>query len=44
MISQFPNSSNLFTFLMYADDTTLYCWLEDIDSVNTEQILNNEFN
>ena len=31
-----------FYFLMYADDTTLYCYLDDIDSENTEQILNNE--
>ena len=27
---------------MYADDTTLYCCLEDIQSDNREQILNNE--
>ena len=27
---------------MYADDTTLYCCLEDIKSDNKEQILNNE--
>ena len=27
---------------MYADDTTLYCCLEDIDSVNKEQVLNSE--
>ena len=27
---------------MYADDTMLYRRLEDIDSVNTEQILNGE--
>ena len=24
-INDFPNASNLFSFLMYADDTTLYC-------------------
>ena len=28
-INDRPNSSNLFNFLMYADDTTLYCCLED---------------
>ena len=27
---------------MYADDTTLYCCLEDIDNINKEQVLNNE--
>ena len=26
--------------LMYADDTTLYCCLEDIDNVNIDQNLN----
>ena len=41
-INDIPNSSNLFNFLMYADDTTLYCCLEDIDSVNKQQVLNNE--
>ena len=41
-INDIPNSSNLFNFLMYADDTTLYCCLEDIDSVNKELVLNRE--
>ena len=41
-INNIPNSSNLFNFLMYADDTTLYCCLEDIDSVNKELVLNSE--
>ena len=41
-INDILNSSNLFNFLMYADDTTLYCCLEDIDSVNKQQVLNNE--
>ena len=31
-INNLPNSSKLFNFLMYADDTTLYCCLEDITS------------
>ena len=39
-INDIPNSSNLFNFLMYADDTTLFCCLEDIDSVNKELVLN----
>ena len=41
-INDIPNSSNLFNFLMYADVTTLYCCPEDIDSVNKEQVLNND--
>ena len=41
-INDIPNSSKLFNFLMYADDTTLYCCLEDIDSINKEQVLNSE--
>ena len=42
-INDIPNSSNLLKFLMYANDTTiLYCCLEDIDSINKGQVLNNE--
>ena len=41
-INDFPNASKVFNFLMYADDTTLYCCLEDIKSDNKEQVLNNE--
>ena len=41
-INDIPNSSNLFNFLMYADDTTLYCCLKDIDSVNKEPVLNSK--
>ena len=40
-INDFPNSSKLFNFLMYADDTTLFCCLEDIKSDNKELVLNN---
>ena len=29
-------------FLMYADDTTLFCCLEDITSDNKKVVLNNE--
>ena len=29
-IKDLPNSSDLFNFLVYADDTTLNCCLEDI--------------
>ena len=42
-INDFPNTSKVFNFLMYADDTTLYCCLEDIQSDNKKQVLNNEF-
>ena len=28
-INNIPNSSNLFNFLMYVDDTTSYCCLEN---------------
>ena len=41
-INNFPNTSKIFKFLMYAADTTLYCCLEYIKSNNKEQILNDE--
>ena len=41
-INDFPNSSKLFNFLMYADDTTLFCCLEDIKSDNKKLVLNNK--
>ena len=41
-INDLPNSSNLFNFLMYADDTTLYCCLEDIASEDKAHTLNIE--
>ena len=34
--------SNVFNFLMYAEDTTLYCCLEDIDHVNKQAVVNQE--
>ena len=40
-INDFPNSSKFFNFLMYADDTTLFCCLEDITSDNKDLVLNN---
>ena len=43
-INDIPNASNVFNFLMYADDTTLYCCLEDINHVNKQAILNQELN
>ena len=33
-INDIPNAKNVFNFLMYADDSTLYCCLEDINHVN----------
>ena len=33
-INDLINSRNIFNYLMYADDTTLYFNLEDVDSVN----------
>ena len=41
-INDLPNLSKLFNFLMYADDTTLFCCLENITSDNKEVVLNNE--
>ena len=41
-INDLPNSSNLFNFLMYADDTTLYCCLEDRASEDKAHTLNIE--
>ena len=41
-INDIPNVSNVFNFLMYADDTTLYCCLEDIDQVNKQAVVNQE--
>ena len=41
-INDIPNSSNIFNFLLYADDTTLFCNLEDIDSDYKEFTLNQE--
>ena len=35
-INDILNSSNVFNFLLYADDTTLFCNLEDIDNDNKE--------
>ena len=41
-INDIPNSSNLLIFLMYADDTTLHCCLEDIEDENKEFRINQE--
>ena len=39
-INDLIKSSNLFNYLMYADDTTLYFNLENIDSVNMNENIN----
>ena len=41
-INDVPNSSNILNFLMYADDTTLHCCLEDIEDDNKEFRINQE--
>ena len=41
-INDIPNARKFFNFLMYADDTNLYCCLEDINHVNIQAILNRE--
>ena len=41
-INDIPNVSSVFNFLMYIDDTTLYCCLEDIDHVNRQAVVNQE--
>ena len=41
-INDFPNASNLFNFIMYADDKSLFCCLEDIQSPHKEYTLNQE--
>ena len=42
LYKRYPKFQQLVQFLMYTDDTTLYCCLEDIDSVKAEQILNDK--
>ena len=41
-INDFPNASKLFNFIMYADDTSLSCCLEDIQSLRKEHTFNQE--
>ena len=41
-INDFPNASKLFNFIMYADDTSLFCCLEDIRSPHKEYTLSQE--
>jgi len=41
-INDLPKSSKIFNFLMYADDTTLYCNIDNIDPLNRDSIINLE--
>ena len=41
-INNILNVSNVFNFLMYANDTTVYCCLKDINHVNKQAIDNQE--
>jgi hypothetical protein len=41
-INDLPNASNIFKMLMYADDTTIYFNLNDINTDRAETIINNE--
>ena len=42
LINDIVNSSNKLSFLMYADDTTIYFNLEDFPALNREQKINKE--
>ena len=42
LINDIVNSSNKLSFLMYADDTTIYFHLEDFSSLNREHEINSE--
>ena len=42
LINDIVNSSNKFSFLMYADDTTIYFNLEDFPSLNRQYEINRE--
>ena len=39
-INDLPSSSNLFEFLMYADDTTLYCSIDKLATNNIKNVIN----
>ena len=41
-INDLPNASHVFNCLMYADDTTLFCCLEDIKSINNQDVINEQ--
>ena len=37
-INDFPNASKVFQFIMYADDTTLSCCVDTIQSNNIDEV------
>ena len=41
-INDFPNASKLFQFIMYADDTTLSCCVDTIQSNDKDRVINTE--
>ena len=41
-INDLPNASHVFDCLMYADDTTLFCCLEHIKSINKQDVINEQ--
>ena len=41
-INDLSNASHVFDCLMYADDTTLFCCLEDITSINKQDVINEQ--
>ena len=41
-INHFPNASKVFQFIMYADDTTLSCCVDTIQSNNIDKVINEE--
>ena len=43
-INDFQNASKVFQFIMYADDTTLTCCVDTIQSNNIDKVINEELN
>ena len=43
-INDFQNASEVFQFIMYADDTTLTCCVDTIQSNNIDKVINEELN
>ena len=41
-VNDLPNASHVFDCLMYADNTTLFCCLEDIKSINKQDVINEQ--
>ena len=42
LINDIVDSSNTFSFLMYADDTTIYFNIEDFPAIHSEHEINKE--